>query len=98
MGTGKGIFCTRKPPKTGKQENETTHHQRCHVKLLKEDMFTSKDMAAKSLIKSMDDKATVKPGTDIGVKGTRNQTILQPTDLSCARQLPLHDFSEPNCK
>ena len=92
---GRGLFCTRKPPKSGCQENENTHYQRSHVKLLKEDMFmSSQAMASMSLLISMDDKATVKPGTDIGFKGARKQVILEPTDLSRARLLPQHDFPE----
>ena len=58
-------------------------------------MFSlSKDISANSLIISMDDKAHLKPGTDVGAKGARNQVILQPSDVSCSRVLPQHDFSE----
>ena len=43
----------------------------------------------------MDDKATLKPGTDGGAKGARKQRILQPTELAQAKVLPQHDFSAP---
>jgi hypothetical protein len=92
---GHGLFCTRKPPKDDKEDNENTHHQRSQVKLLKEDLFSiSKDMSANYLIISMDDKAHLKPATDVGAKGARNQVILQPSDVSRSRVLPQHDFSE----
>ena len=67
---GRALFCTQKPQKSGCQENENTHHQRCHVKLVREDMFTtSNENASKSLLISMDDKAHLKPGTNIGAIG-----------------------------
>ena len=40
----------------------------------------------------MDDKATLKPGTDIGVKGARRQEIIMPSNQEGL--LPQHDFSE----
>ena len=51
-------------------------------------------MASTSLLISMDDKAHLKPGTDIGAKGARKQVILEPSDISKAIVLPQHDFSE----
>ena len=48
----------------------------------------------------MDDKATLKPGTDIGMKGTRKQSVITSTSLIPASTnsndgtLPQHDFSE----
>ena len=62
---GRGLFCTRKPSKTGCENNINTHCQHSQVKLLREQMFTDEDMAETSLIISMDDKATLKPGTDM---------------------------------
>ncbi len=92
---GRALFCTRKPPKSGCQENENTHHQRSHVKPLREEMFSvSDETASKSVLISMDDKAHLKPGSDIGAKGARNQVILEPSDTSRAAVLPQHDFFE----
>jgi hypothetical protein len=91
---GSGLFCTRKPPKIGGDDNENTHYQRAQVKPIKEQMFTDKDNAKTSVIISMDDKATLKPGTDIGFKGSRKQTILSSMDKEKAKCLPQHDFSE----
>jgi hypothetical protein len=92
---GRGLFCTRKPPKNDKDENENTHHQRAQVRLLKQDMFLDKMIASHSLIISSDDKAYLRPGTDVGAKGARKQSILTPTDPDKAKALPQHDFSEP---
>jgi hypothetical protein len=93
---GKGLFCTRKPPKKANDDNENTHHQRSHVKLVKCDMFSkSSNLSENSLIISSDDKANLRPGTDVGVKGSRNKGILMPTEEEKARSLPQHDFYEP---
>ena len=43
---------------------------------------------------SFDDKAYLRPGTDVGAKGARKQVVLQSTDLAQCRTLPEHDFSE----
>lgn len=56
-------------------------------------MFTDPNKAKKSLIISMDDKATLKPGTDIGMKGTRKQSVITSTNSNDGT-LPQHDFSE----
>ncbi len=32
---GKGLFCTKKPPKAEDVDNKTTHYQRTHVKNVK---------------------------------------------------------------
>ena len=42
----------------------------------------------------MDDKAYLRPETSKGAKGARQQTILQPSDKTRARSLPVHDFPE----
>lgn len=48
-----------------------------------------------NLIISKDDKAYIRPGTDVGMTGARNQVIYQPTDEEKARKLPQHDFANP---
>ena len=90
---GKGLFCTKKPPKTEQQNNETTHHQRAHVKLMKSDMAEAEGnkYGELSMIVSMDDKAYLRPGTDVGAKGSRKQRIYTSTEQPCS--LPQHDFS-----
>lgn len=42
----------------------------------------------------MDDKAYLRPETSEGAKGARQQTILQPSDETLARALPVHDYPE----
>ena len=42
----------------------------------------------------MDDKAYLRPEISEGAKGARQQTILQPSDETSARSLPVHDFPE----
>jgi hypothetical protein len=89
---GRGLFCTKKPSKSGCENNVNTHHQRAQVKLLREELFSNEESSKTALIISMDDKASLKPGTDIGMKGARKGKILATTD-SCGT-LPQHDFSE----
>ena len=50
------------------------------------------DNANGSLCISMDDKAYLRPEITEGAKGARQQTILQPSDETRARSLPVHDF------
>jgi hypothetical protein len=59
---GKGLFCTKKPPKAEDCDNENTHHQRSHCKNVREFLFSDngKEFA---FMKSMDDKAYIRPGT-----------------------------------
>lgn len=93
----KGLFCAKKPPKTEDKSNLCTHHQRSHVKNEKYSMFgmQNKDSWQFNLIISKDDKAYIRPGTDVGMTGARNQVIFQPTDEERARKLPQHDFANP---
>ena len=37
---GKGLWCSKKPPKTEDRGNECTHHQRKQVQLAKEEFFS----------------------------------------------------------
>ncbi|XP_035659798.1 uncharacterized protein LOC118404665 [Branchiostoma floridae] len=94
---GKGLWCSKKPPKTEDRDNECTHHQRKHVALAKEHLFGNGTDVSKShgLIISMDDKAYLRPGTSEGFTSARCQTVLQLAEDS-TRKLPLHDFPEPS--
>ncbi|CAH1240946.1 Hypp6235 [Branchiostoma lanceolatum] len=62
---GKGLWCSKKPPKTEDRDNECTHHQRKHVALAKEHRFGKGADGSRnhSLLISMDDKAYLRPGT-----------------------------------
>ena len=90
---GKGLCCSKKPPKIEDRGNECTRHQRKQVQLAKEEFFSGRN-ANGSLCISMDDKAYLRPETSEGAKGARQQTILQPSDETRARSLPVHDFPE----
>ena len=93
---GKGLFCTKKPPKAEDIDNENTHYQRAHVKNIKSAFF-GKDVAANShlcFMRCIDDKAYLRPGTSEGFQNTRNQKILTLTDVAKAKQLPKYDWPE----
>ena len=75
------LFCTKKPPKTEADSNETTHHQRAHVQLNRLNVF-GQDSTFKSygIEISMDDKAYICPDTDVGYRNTRADVILGLSD------------------
>ena len=62
---GKMLFCTRKPPKTEDNSNESTHDQRAHKKNVVRKLFSKNvgDERKYSFARSIDDKAYVRPGT-----------------------------------
>lgn len=93
--TGKGLFCTKKPPKTEDISTETTHHQRAHVKNVQRFLFSSKTSNERKFCFacSSDDKAYLRPGTSEGFEKTRNVRILTLTNEG-ARQLPKYDWPE----
>ena len=95
---GKGLFCTKKPPKAEDIDNENTHYQRAHVKNIKQSFFGRKAAETSSskycFMRSIDDKAYLRPGTSEGFAGARNQSILTMTDVEKARKLPKYDWPE----
>ncbi len=93
---GKGLFCTKKPPKAEDIDNENTHYQRAHVKNVKFSFFGQESAANSHLcfMRSIDDKAYLRPGTSEGFQNTRNQKILTLTDVEKAKQLPKYDWPE----
>ena len=76
---GKWLFCAKKPPKTEREANECTHHQRKHVKNAKISIF-QKGRENRSLILSMDDKAYLRPGTDVGMRNVKSGRIYDVVD------------------
>ena len=92
---GGALFCTKKPPKTEKNENDLTHYQRAHKKNIIH-TFCSDENENDGLDFvfeiSMDDKAYICPGTGTGMTGARNVRIFQPSDDDAARKLPKYDF------
>ncbi len=90
---GKGLFCTKKPPKAEDKDNVNTHHQRAHIKNIQMKLFESVDSAKWAYIHSMDDKAYVRPGTSEGFEKSRRVRILSVTGNN-AKQLPKYDWPE----
>ena len=93
---GKGLFCTKQPPKAEDVNNENTHYQRAHVKNVKKSFFSKNVESSRHLrfMRSIDDKAYLRPGTSEGFLNTRCQKILTVSDFSKARQLPKYDWPQ----
>ena len=89
---GQSLFCCKKPPKTEDNETELTHHQRAHVKNVIEDFCYNEEDRKYAFIKSMDDKAYVRPGTSVGLRDVKRAGIYQPSDSDAARKLPKYDW------
>ena len=89
---GKWLFCTHTPPKTEESAVETTHHQRSHVKNCTFSIFHREKNDG--LVISMDDKAYLRPGTDVGARTVRRKRIFV-SDKSKQKRLPVHDFNVP---
>lgn len=91
---GKGLFCFKKPPKAEDCSNENTHYQRAHVKNIKMSFFSRKKAGESKLcfMRSVDDKAYIRPGTSEGLEKTRNLKILTSADIEHARKLPCYDW------
>jgi hypothetical protein len=90
---GKGLFCSKKPPKAEDLDNENTHYQRAHVKHLKMALFSA-DSQKFSIAESIDDKCYLRPGTSEGFRNTKAGSILTLTDSTKARKLPKYDWPE----
>ena len=91
---GKALFCTRTPPNPGENEIISTHYQRAHIKGIKHHIFNNK-LNSRSIYISMDDKAYLRPGTDVGCRVVRNKKLYDITEES-QRKLPQHDFCVPD--
>ena len=84
---GKGLFCAKIPPKTEQEQNECTHYQRKHIKM--------PNLAYDNLVLSMDDKAYLCLGTDVGFLATKSEKIYDVYDNEKQRKPPQHNFSTP---
>ena len=94
--TGRGLFCTKKPYKSEDASNKNTHHQRAHVLNVKR-FFCSdrnKEIQPFTFIRSIDDKAYLRPGTSEGFCSARNTRILAPSAVARARKLPKYDWPQ----
>jgi hypothetical protein len=89
---GQSLFCCKKPPKTEDNESELTHHQRAHVKNAVANFCFNEEDRKYALIKSIDDKAYVRPGTSVGLRDVKRGSIFQPSDSDVARKLPKYDW------
>ena len=90
---GKWLWCANKPPKTEASETESTHHQRAHIRNAKFSMF-AKGHEKHSVVISMDDKAYLRPGTDVGARDTKAGVVYDVVDPLKAGKLPQHDFNQ----
>ena len=86
---GQSLFCCKKPPKTEDSETELTHHQRAHVRNAVEDYCYKDEDRKYALIKRIDDKAYVRPGTSVGLRDVKRGAIYQPSHSEMARKLPI---------
>ena len=90
---GKWLWCAKKPPKTEASDTESTHHQRAHIRNAKFKMF-AKGHEKHSVVISMDDKAYLRPGTDVGARDTKAGIVYDVADPLKARKLPQYDFNQ----
>ena len=88
---GRYLFTCKKPEKPLEVAHVDTHHQHAHIKLVRMDAY-NKDSPVKSLTLdiSVDDKATVKAGTDVGWLGMKGKGIFMSTQEF--QQYRGHDF------
>ena len=70
---GNALLCTKTPPKTGENDTISTHYQRAQKKV-KHCIF-DENLKNNSMYISMDDKAYLRPGTDVGFRVVRNKKL-----------------------
>ena len=92
---GNALFCTKRPPKTGENDTISTHRQRAHIKNIKHCIF-DENLKNNSMYISMDDKAYLRPGTDVGFRVVKNRKLYDVTEDSLQKRLPQHDFCNPD--
>ena len=85
-------FAVKRPRKPKINKTELTHHQRAHVKNEIFNFCYESEGRKFFFIKSIDDKAYVRPGTSVGVRDVTKSGIYQPTDSNAARKLPKYDW------
>ena len=91
---GKWLWYTKKLPKTEDYRTECTYHQCAHVYNANLTMF-AEEQKEHSVFISMDDKAYLHPGTDVGARNTKAGVIYDTCDPKKQKQLPKHDFNIP---
>ena len=90
---GKWLWCAKKPSKTKAHDTESTHHQRAHVRNAKFTLF-AEDQKNHGVLISMDDKAYLRPGTDVGARDSKAGVVYDVADPEKRRELPQHDFNK----
>ena len=91
---GSGLFCTRALYKADDKHNENTHHRRAFKKNVRDFFFSSITESERKfcLMRSIDDKAYLRPGTSEGFNSVRSKRILTPTAKDQIRKLPKYDW------
>lgn len=74
------MFTCKKPEKTLEETHIDTHHQGAHVKIVRMVAYEDASPIRSFILDiSMDDKATLKAGTDVGWQGTKGRGIFMST-------------------
>ena len=91
---GSGMFCTKAPYKADDIFNENTHHKRAFKKNIRNYFFSerTKENRKYCLMRSIDNKAYLRPGTSEGFNSVRNKRILTPAESEKMRKLPKYDW------
>ena len=94
--TGRGLFSTKKRYKSEDSSNKNTHYQRAHVLNVKRFFCSDRNRVIRhfTLIRSMDDKAYLRPGTSEGFCSVRNTRILTSSAETKMRKLPKYDWPQ----
>ena len=92
---GNALFCTKTPSKTGVSDTISTHHQRAHIKNIKH-CIADENLKNNSMYIRMDDKAYLRPRTDVGFRVVRNKKLYDVTEDSLQKRLHQHDFCNPD--
>ena len=74
--------------------SQHTTHQRAHIRNAKFSMF-AEGQKKHSVLISMDDKAYLRPGTDVGARDSKAGVVYDVVDPAKRWELPQHDFNEP---
>ena len=88
------MFCTKAPYKADDTFNENTHHRRAFKKNIGDFFFSERTEANRKyyLMRSIDDKAYLRPGTSEGFNSVKNKRILTPGASEKMRKLPKYDW------
>lgn len=77
----------QKAPKTETELGLATHHQRAHIRNCKLDMFKEEN-GGRSLMISFDDKAYIRPGSDVGARNAKKGEYMMFPTLQNKKRFP----------